>query len=98
MDNSKNVQLHEIIKNSLATYLSYKWSADKLYLKKRKKKDQKEDKKKKPCSLEKQRSVINLENNVFIYDANNKTFTQLDLCDCFKNGLKYRKIDPFATK
>ncbi|XP_045470499.1 uncharacterized protein LOC123677821 isoform X2 [Harmonia axyridis] len=99
MENSKNVQLHEIIKNSLATYLSYKWSADKLYLKKRRKKEQKEEnqKKKKPCSLAKQRSVINLENNVFIYDAKNKTFTQLDLCDCFKNGLKYRKIDPFAS-
>ncbi|KAL3283302.1 hypothetical protein HHI36_006450 [Cryptolaemus montrouzieri] len=100
MDKVKNIQLHEIIKNSLATYLSYKWSQDKLFLKKRKKKVRGDEggRKKKTRTLERQHSIINLENDVFIYDAKNRTFTQLDLCDCFKNGFKYRKIDPFDIK
>ncbi|KAK9879402.1 hypothetical protein WA026_006468 [Henosepilachna vigintioctopunctata] len=100
MEKMSNVQLHKIIKNSLASYLSYKWSKNKLYLKKRKNKARREksNKEKASTKLEKKHSVINLENDIFIYDAKTKTFTQLDLCDCFRNGLKYRKLDPFNTQ
>lgn len=100
MSKTRNVFLHQIIKNSLVTYLSYKWSKNNLYLKKRSKLSNNQsntgNKEKSFKKLNKKHSIINLENDVFIFDSKTNTFTQLDLGECFRNSLYYKTMDPFA--